>query len=292
MRGDERGQRVGAAAGLPGRKDSRTTLTGPIGPRSLAKSASLDAKRSAGAGREQEGGSGHGGELIAGVGPKSRERLNRPPRPRPWTPVSKIGLQPLELGALRDRGRACRPPLRARPPGPPRGSPPRRRAPRFRSRRARAAQGRGPRDELQPEALQSDAEKAFEPRPMDQPQKTDGPGPGQVLAALRETGVRLRPRREFAMARLARTSRNEARHMGPMGGGFRGPRLSLPPAGFRIGAAPEPRDQPARVRPRAFRRSRAQPARLREAAAQTTRGFANGSVSRVFNTSRLSEPTS
>ena len=141
--------------------------------------------------------------------------------------------------APRDRGRASRPLSWARPPGPRRGSRPRRRALDLGlAENEWPKVGAGAKNWSRKHCRLTPRTRSA--RPMDQPQKNGWARARAGLAAPREAGVRLRPRREFAVARLARTPRNEARHMGPMGPRLRGPRLSLPPAGLRIGAHPNP----------------------------------------------------
>jgi hypothetical protein len=91
--------------------------------------------------------------------------------------------------------------------------------------------------ELQPEALRSGGEDAFELVQRINLEKSDGRARAQGLAATGDAGVQLCPRRRFVAAWFARTPRDEVRDLAPVGRGFGRPRLPLASTGFRIGGA-------------------------------------------------------
>jgi hypothetical protein len=106
--------------------------------------------------------------------------------------------------------------------------------------------------ELQPEALRSGGENAFELVQRINLEKSDGRARAQGLAATGDVGVQLCPRRRFVAARFACTPRDEVRDLAPVGRGFGRPRLPLASTGFRIGAEPERCDQSIGVEFRSF----------------------------------------
>ena len=111
--------------------------------------------------------------------------------------------------------------------------------------------------ELKPEALRFDGKNAFELVHWISLEKTEVSGRAQPLVAARVVDAALCPR--IGVAPLARALRDQARHLGPVGGGLRRLRLAV-----GVDALPNRRGAGTRRstdwrRPRAFRRFRPRP---------------------------------
>ncbi len=97
--------------------------------------------------------------------------------------------------------------------------------------------------ELKPEALEPDGENAFELVQRINLEKIDGGTHAQLPTATSGAGVPLCSGRRFVGERSVRAPSDEARHLAPMGGGFRRRCSSLAPARLGISAHAEGCDQ-------------------------------------------------